>query len=55
LGEHEAASLLEETLNEEKDADAELSELAESLINIEASGMDDEGGMRSGSGTMREY
>ena len=50
LGEHEAASLLEETLNEEKDADAELTELAESFINIEASGMEDEGVMGSGSG-----
>jgi ferritin-like metal-binding protein YciE len=51
LGEHEAASLLEETLNEEKEADATLTELAESLINIEASGMEDEGGMRSESGS----
>jgi ferritin-like metal-binding protein YciE len=36
LGENEAASLLEETLNEEKEADAKLTQLAESKINIEA-------------------
>ncbi|HEX2969125.1 MAG TPA: ferritin-like domain-containing protein [Bacteroidales bacterium] len=36
LGEYEAASLLEETLEEEKDADQKLTDLAESVINIEA-------------------
>lgn len=36
LGEDEAASLLEETLNEEKEADEKLSEIAESFINAEA-------------------
>ncbi len=36
LGENEAASLLEETLNEEKEADGLLSEIAESSINAEA-------------------
>jgi ferritin-like metal-binding protein YciE len=35
LGENEVASLLEETLNEEKEADAILTELAESKINLE--------------------
>lgn len=35
LGEREAASLLEETLNEEKEADAKLTQLAES-INVAA-------------------
>ena len=35
LGEHEASALLEETLNEEKEADASLSAVAES-INVEA-------------------
>lgn len=45
LGEYEAASLLEETLNEEKEADALLTELAESLINIEASEFEEEEGM----------
>lgn len=36
LGEEEAASLLKETLNEEKEADEKLSEIAESFINVEA-------------------
>jgi ferritin-like metal-binding protein YciE len=36
LGENEVASMLEETLNEEKEADAILTELAESKINLEA-------------------
>ena len=41
LGENEAADLLMETLNEEKDADAKLSEVAESSINLEAAEMED--------------
>jgi ferritin-like metal-binding protein YciE len=36
LGEYEAASLLEETLDEEKEADQKLTDIAESVINIEA-------------------
>lgn len=36
LGEYEAASLLEETLEEEKEADIKMTDLAESIINIEA-------------------
>ncbi len=36
LGEDKAASLLAETLNEEKEADETLSEIAESSINIQA-------------------
>lgn len=36
LGESDAAALLEETLNEEKDADQTLTEIAESSINIDA-------------------
>ena len=36
LGEEEAASLLEETLNEEKMADETLTEIAEASINMEA-------------------
>ena len=36
LGEDDAVSLLEETLNEEKEADEKLTEVAESSINIEA-------------------
>jgi ferritin-like metal-binding protein YciE len=36
LGESEAAQLLEETLNEEKEADQALTEIAESSINLDA-------------------
>ena len=36
LGHEDAARLLDETLKEEKDTDAALSELAESVINQEA-------------------
>lgn len=36
LGEEQAALLLEETLNEEKEADSKLSEIAEASVNIEA-------------------
>lgn len=36
LGETDAAELLEETLNEEKEADQALTEIAESSINIDA-------------------
>jgi len=36
LGEDEAVELLEETLNEEKEADISLSQIAESSINVEA-------------------
>ena len=36
LGHDEAAELLEETLREEKDTDATLTELAESVINVQA-------------------
>ena len=42
LGESEAASLLEETLEEEKEADMKMTELAQSGINIEAAGEDEE-------------
>jgi ferritin-like metal-binding protein YciE len=40
LGEDDAVSLLEETLNEEKEADEKLTEVAESSINIEAAADD---------------
>jgi ferritin-like metal-binding protein YciE len=40
LGENEAAMLLEQTLNEEKDTDAKLTELAETII-IEAMELED--------------
>jgi ferritin-like metal-binding protein YciE len=39
LGEHEAAALLEETLNEEKSADQKLTDIAVSHINAEAADM----------------
>ncbi len=42
LGEEEAASLLEETLQEEKDADVTLTEAAYNDINFEATESDDE-------------
>jgi len=42
LGEDEAASLLEETLAEEKDADSKLTEVAETAVNIEAAEADDD-------------
>jgi len=38
LGESDVAALLEETLNEEKEADQTLTEIAESSINIDAAG-----------------
>jgi len=40
LGETEAAALLEETLQEEKDADSGLTDIAESAINLEAAEQD---------------
>lgn len=42
LGEDEVAALLEETLNEEKEADMKLTEVAESSINVEAAEDDEE-------------
>jgi ferritin-like metal-binding protein YciE len=48
LGEFEAASLLEETLDEEKEADQKLTDLAESIINLEAAGESGVQGSRSG-------
>ncbi|MBS0658140.1 MAG: ferritin-like domain-containing protein [Verrucomicrobia bacterium] len=46
LGHDEIADLLEETLEEEKDTDAKLTEIAESAVNLEAaeSGNDDSAG-----------
>jgi ferritin-like metal-binding protein YciE len=43
LGENEAASLLEETLDEEKEADRKLTQIAESEINLEAAEADSGG------------
>lgn len=42
LGEDEAAALLEETLNEEKEADETLTGIAESSVNLDAMEEDDE-------------
>ena len=42
LGEFEAATLLEETLEEEKEADRTLTDLAESIINLEAAAGEEE-------------
>lgn len=42
LGENEIADLLEQTLNEEKEADQTLTNVAESSINIEASNQGEE-------------
>jgi len=42
LGENDAAELLLQTLNEEKEADDKLSEVAEGSINLQAAGEDDE-------------
>ena len=50
LGMNDAAALLDETLQEEKDTDAKLTELAESEINIEA---DEAGPMKSSLRTKR--
>ena len=42
LGQDQAADLLEETLEEEKQTDADLSEIAETLVNPEAGGDSEE-------------
>jgi len=42
LGEDEAAALLQQTLDEEKNADATLTEVAETAVNLEATEEDDE-------------
>ena len=42
LGEHDAAALLQQTLDEEKEADEELSEIAESIINLAAAGTEED-------------
>lgn len=44
LGESEAAEMLLESLNEEKEADDKLSEVAEGSINLQAAGEEAEGG-----------
>jgi ferritin-like metal-binding protein YciE len=54
LGNENAAELLEETLEEEKEADRLLTQIAESSINIEASEEEEEvGSERSGGGNGR--
>jgi ferritin-like metal-binding protein YciE len=55
LGESEHAQLLEQTLNEEKEADELLTQLAENSINIEAAAGDEESDEQSaGRGRERE-
>jgi ferritin-like metal-binding protein YciE len=44
LGETEAADMLLQTLNEEKEADDKLSEVAEGSINLQAAGQEAEEG-----------
>lgn len=58
LGNNEVAELLEETLEEEKEADEVLTQIAESSINAEAASEEDEGeeeenGRRTGNGRSR--
>jgi ferritin-like metal-binding protein YciE len=57
LGHDHIAELLEQTLEEEKETDRKLTELAESLVNPEAAagaeGMETFGGRSSGSGMQR--
>lgn len=48
LGNEQAAQLLEQTLDEEKEADKLLSEIAESTINSEAAAEEDEEGSGNG-------
>ena len=43
MGEDEAADLLEETLNEEEQTDEKLTDLAESVINVEEAAEEEEG------------
>lgn len=43
LGHEDAAALLQETLDEEGEADKKLTELAETIINVEAADGDEEG------------
>ena len=54
LGESEHAELLEQTLNEEKEADELLTQLAENSINIEAAAGDEESDEESTGGRERE-
>jgi ferritin-like metal-binding protein YciE len=53
LGNNRAAQLLEQTLDEEKEADALLTEIAESSINTEAASEEEEGEMSGGDGRAR--
>jgi ferritin-like metal-binding protein YciE len=53
LGFTEAAQLLEESLNEEKQADERLTEIAESAVNVEAASKEDDEDESSGNGRSR--
>jgi hypothetical protein len=52
LGENEAAELLGETLEEEKQADEKLTQIAESTINVEESEGEEGGGRTTTRGGM---
>lgn len=53
LGNNEVAELLEETLDEEKEADQRLTQIAESSINSEAASEEEEGGEEGSNGRSR--
>ena len=53
LGEEEAADLLEETLDEERDTDEKLTQVAESAINVEESQEESEEEEEHGTGSKR--
>ena len=53
IGNDEVAELLEETLEEEKEADRLLTEIAEGSINVEAASEEDEGGRSRSSSSGR--
>jgi hypothetical protein len=50
---NEVASLLEETLEEEKDADKKLTDIAESVVNLDAASEEEEEGGTASSSTGR--
>jgi ferritin-like metal-binding protein YciE len=53
LGLDDIAAKLQETLDEEREADKSLTELAESIINVEAEGADDEDASDAKNGRMK--
>jgi ferritin-like metal-binding protein YciE len=53
LNQDEIAELLEASLEEEKAADSKLTEIAESVVNLEAANMEDESDEEEGTGSAR--